>query len=91
MVSLPGVEEGVVMRVGEGGQDDPFGDLRAVDARRGGQWDGGLGVEWRFGNVIRAGGEDVDELEVGAGFGTCREGGECGEDGYIFVDFCSGD
>ena len=32
MVLLPGVEEGVVVRVGERGQDDPFGDLGAVDA-----------------------------------------------------------
>lgn len=33
VVLLPGVEEGVVVGVGERGQDDPFGDLGAVDAR----------------------------------------------------------
>ena len=33
MVLLPRVEEGVVVRVGERGHDDPFRDLRAVDAR----------------------------------------------------------
>ena len=33
VIPLPGVEEGVVVRVGQRRQDDPFGNLRAVDAR----------------------------------------------------------
>ena len=40
--------------------------------------------------MVRAGGEDVDELEVGARFWSRREGGQCREDGYVFIDFCSG-
>ena len=40
--------------------------------------------------MVRARREEMDELEVGAGFWTGREGGECGEDGYIFIDLCSG-
>lgn len=91
VVLLPGVEEGVVVGVGERGQDDPFGDLGAVDARRGGQWDRGVCVDWRFGNVVRAGGEEVDELELGACFWGGREGGKRGEDGRVFVEFCRGD
>lgn len=87
VIKLPGVEEGVVMRMGQRGQDDPFGDLRAVDAGRGGQWDRGFCVDWRVGDVVRAGGEEVDELEIRAGFWTRREGGECGEDGCVFVEF----
>ena len=41
--------------------------------------------------MIRAGGEEVYELEVGAGFWTRGKGGECGEDGCVFVEFCGGD
>ena len=33
VVLLPGVEEGVVVGVGQHGQDDPFRDLRAMDPR----------------------------------------------------------
>ena len=40
--------------------------------------------------MIRAGGEEVDELEVGAVRWSRREGGESDEDGCIFEDFCSG-
>lgn len=90
VVQLPFVEEGVVMRVGEGGQDDPFCDLGAVDAGRGGQGDGGVCVDGGIGDVVRAGREEMDELELGAGFWAWREGGECGEDGCVFVEFCDG-
>ena len=84
---LPGVELGVGVGVGEGGQDDPLGDLGAVDAGRGGQRDGGLGVDGGVGDVVRAGGEEVDELEVGAGFRGGWQGREGREDGDVFVDF----
>ena len=40
--------------------------------------------------MIRASGEEVYELEFGAGFWTWREGGECCEHGGIPVDFCRG-
>lgn len=90
VVALPCVEEGVVVGVGEGGEDDPFGDLGAVDAGGGGQGDGGVCVDGGVGDVVRAGGEEVDEVEVGAGFWAWREGGERGEDGGVFVDFCGG-
>ena len=40
-----------------------------------------------MGDVVRAGGEEMDELEIGAGFRARREGGECCEDGGIFVNF----
>ncbi len=58
--ALPGVEEGVVVGVGEGGEDDPFCDLRAVDARGGGEGDTGGGVDWVVGDVVCAGGDEVD-------------------------------
>ena len=90
VVLLPGVEEGVAVGVGEHGQDDPFGDLGAVDARGCSQGDRGVFVDGRVGDVVGAGGEEVDELEVGAvGWGR-RDGGEGNEDGCIFEDFCSG-
>lgn len=79
-----------MMRVGQRGQNDPFRNLRAVDAGRGCERDGGACVDWRIGDVIRASREEMDELEVGAGFWTWREGGECDKDGCIFVNFCSG-
>ena len=41
--------------------------------------------------MVGTGGEEVDELEIGAGLGGGREGGECDEDGCVFVDFCGGD
>lgn len=91
VLALPVVEEGVVVGVGEGGEDDPFGDLGAVDAGGGGEGDGGGGVDGGVGDVVGAGGEEVDEVEVGAGFGGWREGGERGEDGGVFVDFCGGE
>lgn len=59
---LPGVEEGVVVGVGEGGEDDPFGDLGAVDAGGGGEGDGSGGVDGGGGDVIRASGEEVDQF-----------------------------
>lgn len=40
--------------------------------------------------MIRASGEEVYELEVGAGFWTWREGGECYEHGGILVNLCRG-
>lgn len=40
--------------------------------------------------MIGASGEEMDELELGASFWAGREGGECDEDGCIFVNFCSG-
>lgn len=90
VLQLPLVQEGVVVGVGEGGEDDPFCDLGAVNTGGGGQGDGGGGVDWGVGDVVGAGGEEVDELEVGAGFGGWREGGECDENGCIFVEFCDG-
>jgi len=48
--------------VGQGSEDDPFGDLGAVDARGCGEWDGGGGVDWGVGDVIRAGGEEMDQF-----------------------------
>ena len=79
-----------MMRMGQRSQDDPFGNLRTVDARRGCERDGGACVDWRLCNVICASREKVYESEVGAGFWTRREGGQCDEYGGIFVDFCSG-
>ena len=87
MFPLPGVEVGVRVRVGERGQDDPFGDLGAVDARRGGQCDGGVFVDGGVCDVVCAGGDEVDELEFGAGFRAGGDGGECGENCNVFVDF----
>lgn len=53
--------QGVVgVRGDEGGEEHPLGDLRAVDAGGGGEGDGGVGVDGMGGDVVRAGGEDVD-------------------------------
>ena len=87
MILLPGVELGVRVGVGERGQDDPFGDLGAVDAGRGGQRDGGVCVDGGVCDVVCAGGEEVDELEVGAGFRAGWDGREGHENGDVFVDF----
>ncbi len=48
------------MRVGKGSEDDPFGDLGAVDTRGGSECDGGGGIDWGVGDVVRAGGEEVN-------------------------------
>ena len=76
------------MRVGQRGQDDPFCNLRAVDARRGGQRDRGFCIDWSIGDVVRACGEKMDELEIWAGFWAGRKGGKRSEDGCVLVDFC---
>ena len=41
--------------------------------------------------MVRAGGEEVDELELGACFWAGRDGGKRGEDGHVLVEFCRGD
>ena len=64
VVELPGVQEGVVVGVGEGCQDDPFCDLGAVDAGGGGEGDAGGGVDGGVGDVVCAGGEEVDQFCV---------------------------
>ena len=46
----------------ERGEEDPFGDLGAVDAGGGGERDGGLFVDGGRLDVVRTGGEEVDEL-----------------------------
>ena len=51
-----------MVRMSEGGEDDPFCDLRAVNARRGCKGNVGGGVDWRLGKMICAGGQDVNEL-----------------------------
>ncbi len=38
--------------------------------------------------MVRACGEEMDELEIGAGFWTGRKGGKRSEDGCVLVDFC---
>ena len=79
---LPGVEERVAVGGGEHGHDDPFGDLGAVDAGGGGEGDGGAGVDGVVGDVVGAGGDEVDEFEGRAGGGgVVGEGGEGYEDG----------
>ena len=44
----------------EGGGEDPLGDGDAVDAVGGGEGDGGGVVDWVGGEVVDAGGEEVD-------------------------------
>lgn len=55
------------MGVGQGSEDDPFGDLGAVDTRGCSEWDGGGGVDWGVGDVVRAGREEVDQFWDGIG------------------------
>lgn len=50
------------MGMGKGGEDDPFGDLRAVDAGRCSEWNGGGGVDRGVGDVVRAGGKEMDQF-----------------------------
>lgn len=47
---------------GEGGEDGPFSDLGAMDAGGGGEGDGGGCVDGVVGNVVCAGGEEVDQF-----------------------------
>jgi len=58
-----------------------------VDAAAGRQGDVGVGVDGVFGDVVGAGGEEVDEFEVRAVGGGRGERGEGYEDGFVFVDF----
>lgn len=62
MGALPVVQSVVLVRLHEGGEEDPFGDLGAVDAGRGREGDRGRFVDGRVLEVVRAGGEDVDEI-----------------------------
>ena len=61
VVGLPGVEEVVIVGMNEVGEDDPFGDLGTVDARGGGEGDTGGGVNGGVGDMVRAGGGEVNE------------------------------
>jgi len=47
------------MRVGQGSENDPFSDLRTVNTGGCGEWDGGGGIDWGVGDMIRAGGNKV--------------------------------
>ena len=62
VLGLPRVEGVVGVRGDEGGQEDPFGDLGAVNAGGGGEGDGGFLVDRGRLDMVRAGGEEVDEL-----------------------------
>ena len=62
VLGLPGVEGVVGVGGNEGGEEDPFGDLGAVDAGGGGEGDGGVLVDRCGLDMVRAGGEEVDEL-----------------------------
>lgn len=44
----------------EGGENDPFSDLRTVDAGGSGEWDGGGRIDWGVGDVICASGAEMD-------------------------------
>ena len=62
MGELPGVEGVVGVGVDEGGEEDPFAYLGAVDARGGREGYAGGGVDGVGGDVVCAGAEDVDEF-----------------------------
>lgn len=83
---LPGVQEGVVVGVGEGGEDDPFGDLGAVDAGGGGEGDVGVGVDGGLVHVVCPCRDEVDEAQVGAVRRGWGQGGQGYEDGDIVED-----
>lgn len=51
-----------MVRVGQGSENDPFGDLRAVNTRGSSERDGGGGIDWGLCDVVRAGGEEVDQF-----------------------------
>ena len=53
---------------------DPFGDLQAIDARGGSQRDAGVTIERCVRDMINAGRDVVDKLQVGAcaGVGTAE-------------------
>ena len=84
-LALPGVEEVVVVRVGEGGHDDPFCDLGPVDAGAGRKGDAGGGVNRGVGNVVGTRGREVDQTEV-RGLRGFRERGQGYEECCIVVD-----
>ena len=77
------------MRGAEHSHDDPFCNLRAVDARAGGQGDGRVCVDRLVGNMICARADKVDQFEMG---GRCMrvtgKGSECGEDCDILEELC---
>lgn len=85
---LPLVHVIVLVRVHERRQDDPLCNLRSVDAIGGREGDLRVGVDGVFGDVVDAGGEEVDEVKVRCIRGGLGEAHECDEDGSLCEDFC---
>ena len=79
VVVLPLVEERVVVRGGEHSHENPFCDLRAVDAGRSCQRDLSVLVYWAVCDVVCASGSEVDELELRTVLGRRGNGRECDE------------
>lgn len=87
LLFLQVVQEVVAVALHERGHDHPFGDLRAVDPAAGCECYVGVCVDGAGGEMVYAGGEDVDEVEVGCVGGGGGHGGEGAEDCDVFVDF----
>jgi hypothetical protein len=53
--------------------DDPFRNLRAVNAICAAQWDLGVSVNRVLGHVVGSRGEELNELEIGSCFAGGRK------------------
>lgn len=84
MILLPLEQQPLSMRIAQDIPDDPLGDLRAMQTRGRGQRDGGVSVDGGLADVVYAGADEVDELELRRHLWIGGQRGEREEDRHFF-------